>query len=166
MANPRNDECPDYLDPEFEEACLFFTIEGKTDQEAAALLRNVWIFSNAKATEAWDRQCADEAQVLIDNQQLLDQEKKRLWLLCEQEEDQARQDERKKYKNKYTPIPDRPLPPTALLLLSQHTLNKLRKGDYIPLYFFSNKGIQDAKEDTSGDEDLLMLIQTDKGPTF
>ena len=45
-------------------------------------------------------------------------------------------------------------------------LNKLCKGDYIPLYLFTNKGIQEAEEEGSGDEDLLTLIQTDKGLTF
>ena len=70
------------------------------------------------------------------------------------------------YKNKFTPIPDRPLPPTALLLLSQHTLNKLHKGEYVPLHFFTNKGICEAEDDGSGDDDLLTLVQTDKGPTF
>ena len=45
-------------------------------------------------------------------------------------------------------------------------LNKLCKGDYVPLYLFTNKGIQEAEEEGSGDEDLLTLVQTDKGPTF
>ena len=48
----------------------------------------------------------------------------------------------------------------------QHALNKLRKGDYVPLFFFTNKGIREAEEDGSRDEDLLTLVQTDKGPTF
>jgi hypothetical protein len=38
MANPHHDEHPDYLLQEFEEACLFFTVKGKTNQEAATLL--------------------------------------------------------------------------------------------------------------------------------
>ena len=38
MANPHHNEHPDYMLQEFEEAHLFFTVEGKTDQEAAALL--------------------------------------------------------------------------------------------------------------------------------
>ena len=45
-------------------------------------------------------------------------------------------------------------------------LNKLCKGEYVPLYAFTNKGIREAEEDASDDEDLLTLVQTDKGPTF
>ena len=44
--------------------------------------------------------------------------------------------------------------------------NSARATTYVPLFFFTNKGIQEAKEDSSGDEDLLTLVQTDKGPTF
>ena len=77
-----------------------------------------------------------------------------------------KKEEKKKYKNKFAPILDKPLPSTALILPSQHALSKLRKGDYIPLYLFTNKGIREAEEDGSRDEDLLTLIQTDKGPTF
>ena len=35
MANPHHDVCPNYLLPEFEEARLLFTVEGKTDVQAA-----------------------------------------------------------------------------------------------------------------------------------
>ena len=73
-------------------------------------------------------------------------------------EEEAKKEEKKKYKNKFAPVPNRPLPATALLLPSQHTLTKLRKGDYVPLYLFTNRGIREAEEDGSGDEDLLTLV--------
>ncbi|KAI9566673.1 hypothetical protein HD554DRAFT_2174091 [Boletus coccyginus] len=61
---------------------------------------------------------------------------------------------------------DRPLSDTALILPPQHALNKLGRGNYVPLYLFTNKGIREAEEDGSGDEDLLTLVQTDRDPTF
>jgi len=42
----------------------------------------------------------------------------------------------------------------------------MRKGDYIPLYLFTNKGICKAEEDGLGAKDPLTLVQTDKGLTF
>ncbi|KAI9462600.1 hypothetical protein HD554DRAFT_2175938 [Boletus coccyginus] len=66
----------------------------------------------------------------------------------------------------FTPISDRPLSDTALILPPQHALNKLGRGNYVPLYLFTNKGIREAEEDGSGDEDLLTLVQTDRDPTF
>ncbi|KAF8415025.1 hypothetical protein L210DRAFT_3340732, partial [Boletus edulis BED1] len=144
MANPHHNERPNYMLPEFEEARLFFTVEGKTDQEAAAWLSNVWDFSNTRAIAAWDQQRAAEVEALQEDRERLEQEAERQHLLREQEEEQAKQEERKKYKSKFAPIPDRPLPRTSLLLPAQHALNKLRKGDYVPLYFFTNKGIREA----------------------
>ena len=166
MANPHHDECPDYMLQEFEEARLFFTVEGKTDQEAAALLRSLWDFNHNKAIVAWDRQHTEEIEAQLEIHEQAEQDVERQCLLREQEEEQTKQEERKKYKNKFAPIPDRPLPPTVLLLPSQHALNKLCKGEYIPLHFFTNKGICEAEDDSSGDDDLLTLVQTDKGPTF
>ena len=157
MANPHLEECPDYGQPEFDEAQLFFTVDGKTDEEAAILLQNMWHFNNNKAIAEWDRQrIREEFEV----------EEERRRVLREAEEEQAKQEERKKYKNKFAPIPDRPLPAAPFLLPSQYMLNKLRKGEYVPLYAFTNKGMREAEEDTSDDEDLLTLVQTDKGPTF
>ena len=166
MANPHHDECPDYMLQEFEEARLFFTVEGKTDQEAAALLRSLWDFNHNKVIVAWDRQRAEEIEAQLEIREQAEQDVERQHLLREQEEEQTKQEERKKYKNKFAPIPDRPLPPTALLLPSQHALNKLRKGEYVPLHFFTNKGIREAEDDGSRDDDLLTLVQTDKGPTL
>ena len=69
MANPHHDICPNYLLPEFEEARLLFTVEGKTDAQAAALLRNIWDFNNNKAIETWDQRHAEEIEAQQENQE-------------------------------------------------------------------------------------------------
>jgi hypothetical protein len=166
MADPNRNICPDYKEPEYDDAHIIFTVEGKTDAEAAAILRNLWRFNNTKAIEAWDRQREAETEARCQQEEQEEQEEERLRARREAEEEEAKQEERKKYKSKFAPISDRPLPSTALLLPSQHTLNKLRKGDYVPLYNFTNKGIHEAEEEGSGDDDLLTLVQTDKGPMF
>ncbi|KIK76717.1 hypothetical protein PAXRUDRAFT_17998 [Paxillus rubicundulus Ve08.2h10] len=108
MTNPHEEECPDHMLLEFKEAHLLFTVEGKTDEEAAALLSNLWDFNNNKEKLVWDRERAVEIE--------------------------AQQEE--------------------------------HKCEYVPLYFFTNKSIQEAEDDSSRDEDLLTLSQTNKGPTF
>jgi len=54
MADPNQDVCPDYMSPEYAEDCLIFTIERKTDAEAAAVLRNLWRVNNTKAIATWE----------------------------------------------------------------------------------------------------------------
>ncbi|KAF8549124.1 hypothetical protein OG21DRAFT_1526029 [Imleria badia] len=117
--------CPDYVLPEFEDARLIFTVDGKTKEEAAVVLRNLWNINYTRDIENWECQWA------------VDTETER-----------------------------QPLPNIAPILPPQHALNKLHKGDYVPLYLFTNKGIRKVEEDGLGDEDLLTLTQTDKGPTF
>ena len=166
MADPTRERCPDYALPRFDDERLVFTVDGKMDEEAVEILRALWTIHHARDVEAWENQreanTEEERQRREQAEQAVEQQR----ALQLKEEEEAKKEEKKKYKNKFAPISDRPLPSTALLLPSQHALTKLRKGDYVPLYLFTNKGIREAEEDGSGDEDLLTLVQTDKGPTF
>ncbi|KIK87037.1 hypothetical protein PAXRUDRAFT_121306, partial [Paxillus rubicundulus Ve08.2h10] len=62
MSNLHNEVCPDYLQPEFVEAWLVFTVEGKLEEEAAAFLETIWQFNNARDIEKWDNQCEVEVE--------------------------------------------------------------------------------------------------------
>ncbi|KAG8221441.1 hypothetical protein J3R82DRAFT_1632, partial [Butyriboletus roseoflavus] len=77
------------------------------------------------------------------------------------EEQEAKKEKKKKYKNKFMPIPNRSLLATALLP-SQHMLSKFQK---VSLYYFTNKGIHKVEEDGSGDKDLLTLTRQTKAPS-
>ena len=167
MSNPNDEVCPDYLQPEFAEARLIFTVEGKSEEEAAIFLETIWQFNNARDIVRWDNQCEAEAEAerLAKVNETREEERQRI--LHEQEADTARQEERKKYKNKFVPIPNKPLSAIVLLLPPQHALNKLHKGEYIPLHYFTNKGIREAEEDTAATEDnILTLVQSETGPIF
>ena len=166
MANPNQEICPDYALPEFEDAYLLFIVDGKTNKEATTLLKNLWNLKNAKEIVNWECQCAANAQEVRQVVELAEQEAKQQQVLQQAKKAKAKKEEQKKHKNKYMLISDGPLPDTTLILLPQHTLNKLYKGEYIPLYLFTNKDIQKVEEEESGDEDLLTLVQMDKGLTF
>ena len=64
MANPNREVCPDYALPEFDDARLLFTVDGKTDEEAATLLKNLWNLKNTKEIANWERQRAADAQAV------------------------------------------------------------------------------------------------------
>ena len=49
MADPTWDVCLDYMAPKHNKAHIIFTIEGKTDGKAMALLRDLWHFNTTKA---------------------------------------------------------------------------------------------------------------------
>ncbi|KAF8134914.1 hypothetical protein EV363DRAFT_844576 [Boletus edulis] len=129
MADPNLEVCPDYALPEFEDARRILTVDGKTEAKAIALLESLWALSHTRNIENWQRQQEADAEAERNRIALAEQEAKQQRALRDEEE-------RKKYKNKFIPIPDRPLPNTPLILLPQHVRTKLRKGDYVPLYFF------------------------------
>jgi putative sterol carrier protein len=166
MADPTRERCPDYTLAEFDNERIVFTVDGKTDEEAVEILRALWTIHHARDIGRWERQHEIVAEEEEQRREQVEQEAEQQCALQLEEEEEAKKEEKKKYKNKFAPIPDRPLLATVLLLLSQHALSKLRKGDYVPLHLFMNKGIREAEEDSSGDENLLTLVQTDKGPTF
>ncbi|KAN0078389.1 hypothetical protein V8E55_010446 [Tylopilus felleus] len=165
--NPHLEAQPDYALPEFVDAILIFTVEGKSDLEAAALLTEVWRFSHERACALWDQEQADQARILREEHERLDREEEQACAAREQEQELSRQEERKKHKNKFLPIPNNPLPSHALFIPPQHALNKLRKGEYVSLYYFTNKGIREAEEEAPNlDDDVLTLVRSEKGPVF
>lgn len=166
MADPMPERCPDYALPDFDDERLVFTVDGRTNEEAIEILRALWTIHHARDVDTWERQRLVNTEEEQQRREQAEQEAERQRTLQLEEEEETKKEEKKRYKSKFAPIPNRPLPATALLLPSQYALTKLRKGDYVPLYLFTNKGIREVEEDGSGDEDLLTLVQTDKGPTF
>ncbi|KAI6039374.1 hypothetical protein EDC04DRAFT_2542823, partial [Pisolithus marmoratus] len=77
----------------------------------------------------------------------------------------ALQEEKKKYCHKHAPVPqDAVILMDPIIILSQVAICKLQKGDYIELYFFTNKGLREAELTTcSTDDDVLTLLQTGDG---
>ena len=89
MANPHHDEHPDYMLQELEEAHLFFTVKGKTDQEVAALLQSLWDFNHNKVIVARDHQHIEEIEAQLEICKQAEQDAERQHLLREQEEEQT-----------------------------------------------------------------------------
>ena len=74
MADPNKEICPDYVLPEFADARLLFTVDGKMDEEAAVLLKNLWNLKNAKDIGNWERLCVAKAQAARQVVELAEQE--------------------------------------------------------------------------------------------
>ena len=74
MADPNQEVCPNYALPEFDDARLLFTVDGKTDEEAVTLLKNLWNLRNTKNIENRERQRAAEAQAARQVAELAEQE--------------------------------------------------------------------------------------------
>ena len=134
------------------------------NEEAAQHLLDLWHTQNAIEQQDWDAQQelnAEQQHLALENRQREEEDAQRAKL---QEEEEARKEERKKNHSKFLPfadvLPSSTIPITPLPL----TLRKLRKGEYIPFYFFTNKGLADAQSiSQSTDEDALAFMPDEQG---
>ncbi|KAF9236638.1 hypothetical protein BU15DRAFT_63807 [Melanogaster broomeanus] len=140
MANPHVTVVPDYTTVEYTEARAIFTAEGKSDHEAAAILTNVWRFNNTRACQLWDRQQEEAEQARLAERARLTEIKEQERVAREEEEELTKREERKKYKNKYIPIPNTPLSDAPIFTPCRYADAKTRQGDYCPLFYYTNRG--------------------------
>ncbi|KAG2053822.1 hypothetical protein BDR06DRAFT_972104 [Suillus hirtellus] len=74
--------------------------------------------------------------------------KKALWLEQEHkklaEEEAVQKEEKKKYKHKYMPIQASGVLDEAKIMPSAYTIQKLDKGEYMELWYFTNDGLDEV----------------------
>ncbi|KAG1906131.1 uncharacterized protein F5891DRAFT_919798, partial [Suillus fuscotomentosus] len=58
----------------------------------------------------------------------------------------ARKEEQKKNKSKFVPVSNSKVPSIPVVILSHYAVRKLKAGEYCELYYFTNKGLKDAKK--------------------
>ncbi|KAI6046815.1 hypothetical protein EDC04DRAFT_2557679, partial [Pisolithus marmoratus] len=75
------------------------------------------------------------------------------------------QEERKKYWHKHAPIPqDTVISSDPIIIPAPIAVCKLCKGDFVKLYYFTNRGLCSAKLSTcSANDDALALLQMGDG---
>ena len=73
-------------------------------------------------------------------------------------------EERKRNKSKFVPIPHRGVPTLLPIIVSALAMWRMDKGDYFPLWYFTNVGLDDtAKAFSILEEDVLLLVKRDDG---
>lgn len=80
----------------------------------------------------------------------------------------ARNEERKRHKNKYTIVLMAPPPILPLEILPAYTMSHLQKGLYVEMWYFTNKGLECMlKTSSTLDENMLVqLVDRDGGAVW
>ncbi|KAG1888705.1 hypothetical protein F4604DRAFT_1569502 [Suillus subluteus] len=112
---------PDYTLEEHQAAHQHLVDEGLTDDQAAWSLAALWTLTNNRDKEHWNLRQERLQQIKAREAE----EAEELQHLCKEEEEAARQDDRKKNKTKYAPL--------------------LKAGDYCELHYFTNRDLEDTK---------------------
>ena len=134
--------------------------------QAAIILTTVWGAQNTVEKQQWQDQLnQDAAEVDKRRQEREEIERVRQEELDKEKEEQCK-DERKKNKSKFVPIPARGVPTTLLIIVSALATWCMDKGDYVPLWYFTNSGLDDvAKAFSILEEDALSHVKRDDGST-
>ncbi|KZP10954.1 hypothetical protein FIBSPDRAFT_656562, partial [Athelia psychrophila] len=160
LLNPNNDQCPDYSLPEHARVLAVMVNPNTTPVQAAQLLQNLWNIRNTDEKVAW-RQQIDTDLANRDTDEAAIAEEARL------ERDTQYKDERKRNKEKYTPIPlDRAIPQQPRTILSAYATRKLDKGQYLQLWYVTNDGIETARHSViSAEASSMVVVSNDDGTT-
>jgi hypothetical protein len=166
LIDPNNATCPDYTLDKFVTVRAPFVTPQTTQADAAAILTNVWATNNAVDIIEWENQIAADLQLQRQNR---DDEEEILRLQnieLIKERDEAKKEEMKRHRTKFIPIPARGVPCEAPVIASLYATRRMDKGDFVPLWYYTNKGLEDALVAyATADDESLTLLRQDDGST-
>ncbi|KAG6329896.1 hypothetical protein ID866_9197 [Astraeus odoratus] len=128
--DPQNAVAPDFAAPEFDGQRQLLVDSGVPQEQALAILSNIWAANNAREQATWLQQV--EAETLK----------------------AACLEDRKKNKAKYNPICNAPVPSGPIVIPCTMAQAKMRKGAYCELWYFTNQGLWAAEKAATSQEDL------------
>ncbi|KIO04615.1 hypothetical protein M404DRAFT_26070 [Pisolithus tinctorius Marx 270] len=164
-SNPHEATCPDFTSEKYLQARECLLNDAINHEAAANQLELLWTVNNDLERQEWDRQTLAEQEANKERERLAAEERERLWQELKREQEIALQEDKKKYRNKYAPVlQDVAVPMDTIIVLAPIASCRLRKGDYCELYFFTNKGLQNAElTPCSTDDDAMALLQSGDG---
>ncbi|KIJ20698.1 hypothetical protein PAXINDRAFT_38932, partial [Paxillus involutus ATCC 200175] len=155
---------PDYTIDRHAAARQHLADRGIPEPLLVPTLKDIWRDNNAEQRELWDERLHHEAQAILETERATAKEADLRQQALADELNLARQEERKKYKYKYTPIPNVAVPTETIIIPSAYTMNKLRKGEYCELYYFTNCGLAETENSPpSLDDEALTLVKSENG---
>jgi len=159
LDNPNDAILPDFETAEHAAARLSLINSGVADDaQAAAILTTLWTMSNTTAKQQWAEQLEEAARAAEQAKLHALAEQAEAQCLLDEERDAARKEERKRNKSKFTPVSSAKVPSTPVIIPSHYAVRKLKAGEYVELYYFTNDGVRDAKKTLlSSDPDSLVL---------
>ncbi|KAJ3504587.1 hypothetical protein NLJ89_g7862 [Agrocybe chaxingu] len=154
--------CPDFGADKYTPLREALISDQRSEEQAIEFLKNDWKARNDEEKLAWQARLDQEATNAAEEARIAKDAEAAALLAKRQEQLQEHEaflkEEAKKYRNKHIPIdPNRPIPTMSSSTLSPAppVLAKLLKGDYVPLWHFTNTGIKSGVADPGS-------LETDK----
>lgn len=168
LSDPNEAACPDFASEDYSTARNSLISDTIDEATALVMLTASWNANNAAEKVLWARQVELEAAAVADMARQVQEEQARRNKVFDQEEQVTRTEERKKNTEKYLPIPNRAPPTTPPEIVSTYATTRLRKGQYVELWYFTNDGLDYALQNSATlDEDaMVQTIDKDGRPTW
>ncbi|KAF8833909.1 hypothetical protein BDN67DRAFT_1017054 [Paxillus ammoniavirescens] len=162
--NPHNAQAPAYNHERFRATRQPLVDDFNiTHEQAAQRLTNIWQAQNLVERHEWDLQQEEDDEANRQDQEQHQQQEEERQHLLEEEQELTRQ-ERKKNRNKFLPYNKVPISSAIPKLPSALAIHKLKKGDYVEMHHFTNKGLAEAEASShSLDDDAFALTKDDNG---
>ncbi|KAG1738099.1 uncharacterized protein EDB91DRAFT_1016348, partial [Suillus paluster] len=169
MPRIRNDPnfniCLDYTTDYFANTRTQLINEDTTEAQAIQLLKNIWELNNNADKALWQQQLDDDNEQQEQRQRAQEEEQERLDRGRAEEEEATHKEERKKNKHKYTPILATSIPDDPAVTPCSYALQKLDKGEYVEIWYFTNNGLDEADVKKTVDDDAMILSTLADGST-
>ena len=166
LVDPNTTQCPNYSLDIYHTVRVPFVTPDSDHHQAAIILTTVWGAQNTVKKQQWQDQLNQDAAEVDERRQEREEIKRVRQEELDKEKEEQHKDERKKNKSKFVPILARGVPTTPLIIVSALATRRMDKGDYIPLWYFTNSSLDDtAKAFSIFEEDALSLIKRDDGST-
>ena len=166
LINPNTMQCPDYaLDIYFTVWLPFVTLD-LDHRQAATILTTVWEAQNTVEKQQWQDQL-DQDVIEADERRIEREElEKRQQEEVDKEREEQQKEERKRNESKFVPILHRGVLTLLPIIVSALATWRMDKGVHVPLWYFTNAGLDNAAKAFSIlEEDVLSLVKRDNGST-
>ncbi|KAG1781491.1 hypothetical protein EV702DRAFT_962263, partial [Suillus placidus] len=147
VSDPNLEHCPDFTSISFQPSRTPLLSPTTDDGQAVVTLQTIWVATNATLKAQWQRQLDEDALAAGEQQCLLDEANTQCLVAHALQEAAIAEEDRKKNQLHHIIIPDRACPKRAAeaILVSDFALCKLDKVQFVELYYWTNKGLADAK---------------------
>ena len=165
ITDPNTIKCLDYDNQCYLPMRLQLVDDNVTHEQAAIILRSIWDAQNTIEKQQWQAQLDDDESQDVERQGELEAELRRKEEESEKAKEEALQEEMKKIKMKYTPIPKRGVPSHPPIILAISAVWKMDKCKYVPIWYYTKVGLENAKSFAVIDNDVLTLVKNSDGTT-
>ncbi|KAG1784719.1 uncharacterized protein HD556DRAFT_1216358, partial [Suillus plorans] len=170
VADPNLQQCPDFLSAVFQACRTPLLNHTMDDAQAANTLQDFWMATNTALKVQWQAQLDANTLETADQQCLLDEATEQHLLTQKAHDAILAEEDRKKNCIHLIPIPDHLCPKWATdeVLVADFALCKLDKAQFVELYYWTNKGLADAKMNyrTSDDDSMVATAGIDGSTTW